>query len=116
MRVFKNIKERLQGKLPKGARRSSQWSHVRQQHLKANPTCALCGGSRKLEVHHAVPFHVDPTKELDPGNLITLCEAWKRGVNCHLLFGHLGNYRGWNADVHVDVSRWKTRWQMKERG
>ena len=61
--------------------------------------CAVCSGTASLEVHHIVPFHIDATKELDPSNLITLCESKKNGVNCHLFFGHLGNYKRVNVQV-----------------
>ena len=35
-------------------------------------TCARCGGTNALVVHHIKPVHVDPTLELAPDNLITL--------------------------------------------
>lgn len=50
-----------------------------------------------LHVHHIVPFHVDPSKELDPTNLITLC-----GKYCHYTIGHLMDYKSWNPNVIED--------------
>lgn len=89
--------------------RSPKWPAVRAEHLRAHPECEACGESRVrfLNVHHIVPFHVDPTKELDPENLITLCEG--ETVNCHLLFGHLRNWRSWNADVRKDAAEWRAK-------
>lgn len=106
MGIFKHIKEKIQGKLPAGVRRSARWPHVRAEHLKQHPACALCGGKNKLEVHHIVPFHVNPDRELDPNNLITLCESKKGGINCHLAVGHLGSYHRYNPDVAVDAEAW----------
>lgn len=79
------------------AERSPKWSQIRKQHLKSNPVCAACGRDKKLEVHHIIPVHVDPSKELDVDNLVTLCDN-----PCHLIFGHLMNYKSWNKDVIQD--------------
>jgi 5-methylcytosine-specific restriction protein A len=87
------------GKVPVGSKRSNKWPAARKAHLAAHPTCALCGGDKKLEVHHIKPFHLHPELELDPSNFITLCESTKHGVNCHLFFGHLGNFKQVNEDV-----------------
>lgn len=96
-------------KIPKGSKRSDHWPKVRRQHLNANPVCAVCGGKKKLEVHHIKPFHLFPKLELDPTNLITLCENKNDGVNCHLLFGHLGNFKSVNANVVEDASTWNKK-------
>ena len=69
----------------------------------------MCGGKVKLEVHHKKPFHIHPELELDPTNFITLCEADKGGVNCHLLFGHLGNFKSLNDTVETDAAQWNTK-------
>jgi 5-methylcytosine-specific restriction endonuclease McrA len=82
---------------------------VRKQHLQAEPTCRVCGGRDKIEVHHKKSFCKNPELELDRKNLITLCESKKNGVNCHLFFGHLGNYRTINSNVDKDVSAWQSK-------
>jgi hypothetical protein len=89
--------------------RSPKWPAVRAAHLLAHPACEACGERREkvLNVHHIVPFHVDASKELDPANLITLCEG--ESVNCHLLFGHLKNWRSWNVDVRKDAAEWRAK-------
>lgn len=64
-------------------------------------------------MHHIEPFHVAPELELDPANLITLCESKRNGVTCHLWFGHLGDYRSINREAASDARRW--RMKMKQR-
>lgn len=81
--------------------RSPEWPRVRAAHLKVQPDCAVCGGTEQVEVHHIVPFHIDKTKELDPTNLITLCE--KPSHNCHFVFGHFWNWTNSNPQVQEDA-------------
>ena len=86
------------GKVELTSPRSAQWPSVRAAWLKLHPICAACGGTTKLQVHHKLPFHLHPALELDPANFITLCES--RGfMNCHLLVGHLGNFKSFNSAV-----------------
>ena|SRR3990167_491060 len=92
-----------------GAARSSGWNKVRKEHLRLNPNCALCGGNKIIEVHHKKPFHLKPELELEPSNLITLCESGKNGIVCHRAFGHLGSYQSVNSQVDNDVMVWKTK-------
>lgn len=89
-----------------GAMRSKDWPRVRREHLKRFPTCALCGGDKTIEVHHKKMYSKNPQLELDPNNLITLCESGKNGIVCHRAFGHLGNYQRENPDVVEDVEKW----------
>jgi hypothetical protein len=81
------------------ATRSSKWTSVRKQHLKNNQTCAACGRDKKLEVHHKIPVHINPEGELDPSNLVTLCAD-----PCHIIFGHLMNFKSYNKDVIDDCA------------
>lgn len=53
--------------------RSSAWPIVRAAHVAQFPTCAACGSTETLNVHHIEPFHIYPELELEPSNLITLC-------------------------------------------
>jgi 5-methylcytosine-specific restriction enzyme A len=107
--LIKHVKDIIQGKASIGEKRSSKWFTVRKHFLETNGCCAVCGGKDKLEVHHKQPFHEHPELELDPNNLITLCESKNNGVTCHLLFGHLGNYKSININVDQDVATWKDK-------
>lgn len=93
-------------------RRSSRWPAARRRHLKANPVCAACGSQTGLEVHHIIPVHtvLGKEKELDPENLLTLCEARKgSGRDCHFLFGHSLFWRGWNPWAVADAAEFFSR-------
>lgn len=79
------------------ADRSPQWSAVRGEHLQREPACVACSASRKVDVHHVLPFHERPDLELDRANLITLCPR------CHFVFGHLCDWRSWNDGVRRDA-------------
>lgn len=109
MSIVKHLVGVLQGKHPLAARRSGKWRTVRAEHLRLHPSCAVCGGVEKLEVHHKRPFHLQPELELDPANLITLCEANRDGVNCHLFVGHLGSFKSFNLNVETDALAWQQK-------
>jgi 5-methylcytosine-specific restriction protein A len=95
------------------AARSNGWPKVRAEFLKTHPACCVCGSTKNLEVHHVLPVHLFPEKELDPNNLITLCESKKYGVNCHLFFGHLGDYKKYNPNVRKDAAGWNRKLKQK---
>jgi len=84
-----------------GAKRSNKWPTVEKHFLEAHPTCAACGSNTRLNVHHCMPFHLDPSLELDPNNLITLCMDVKE---CHLQIGHGGSFKQYNPNVRLDAS------------
>jgi hypothetical protein len=101
--LLNNITDAFSGKAPLGVKRSGSWPLVRSSFLKLNPKCAICESTTNLEVHHIKPFHLNPELELDVNNLITLCESKKYGITCHLLVGHLGNYKFSNPDCRKDA-------------
>jgi 5-methylcytosine-specific restriction enzyme A len=82
-------------------KRSSHWRSVEKTHLASHSDCVACGSKAKLNVHHKKPFHLDPSLELDPKNLITLCMAV--GKHCHLLIGHGDDFKAYNPDVELDA-------------
>lgn len=88
----------------KGVARSSSWSSVRAQHLRHHPSCAVCNKTKSVHVHHEVPFNIDPSKELEPTNLITLC------AKHHLTFGHLGYWKSYNVHVREDCYEWNRKY------
>ena len=109
MKILKKIVDAIQGKAPLSATRSSKWPKARKEHLEKNSECAVCSGVKSIEVHHIKPFHEQPDLELDPSNLITLCESKDNGINCHLAFGHLGNYKNANPAVRKDAQVWNKK-------
>lgn len=84
-------------------KRSAKWPGVRKEHLRLFPCCAACGGRDDLEVHHKEPYHLKPELELAKGNLLTLCESGPYG-NCHLIIGHNGSWKDWNANAETTAS------------
>lgn len=105
-----------------GHERSPEWGRVEKAHLQREPACVACGHQGKgLQVHHIKPFHLHPALELDPNNLITLCEI--KGRDHHLLIGHLDNWESYNVHVREDARRFykktddqiraDTTWQKK---
>ena len=84
--------------------RSSQWSKVRKKYLEKHPTCEACGRDDDIEVHHITPVHVNPEKELDETNLISLC-----GKYSHFTFGHLMDWKSWNVNVREDAESYHNK-------
>lgn len=90
--------------------RSGAWPRVRREHLEREPACVACGRSKDLEVHHIQPYHETPELELDDGNLVTLCAD-----PCHLVFGHLLNYKRANPFVREDAAKYRQRLEAAKR-
>jgi 5-methylcytosine-specific restriction enzyme A len=82
--------------------RSGKWRAIEKKFILENPTCAACGGKKRLNAHHEKPYHIDPADELNPDNLITLCMGPKE---CHLRIGHCGNFKLYNPNVKKDAAR-----------
>lgn len=80
-----------------GKQRSKDWPKVQCAFLRANPRCAACGATKLLNVHHKKPYHLFPELELDPSNLLTLCETPTH--NCHFILGHCLNWSAYNVRV-----------------
>jgi hypothetical protein len=100
--MLKNIinhTKHLIHKVSTHSKRSPQWAKLEKEFIKEHPTCAACGSSKRLNVHHKIPFSFDPSKELDPNNLITLC----MDKFCHLYIGHLDNFKLENEFVETDA-------------
>lgn len=112
--MIKRVVDVVVGKVPFGKKRSPKWRTVRKNFLKTHGECAVCGGKKKLEVHHIKPFHAHPELELEESNLITLCESDSGGVVCHLFFGHLGDYKKINPNVLEDSLLWKNKLNSTE--
>lgn len=109
MNVIKHVLDRIQGKADKNQKRSSKWRKIRNEYKRKNAYCRVCGSGKKVEIHHIIPFHYAPDLELTEENLMPLCENKKYGINCHLLIGHLGNYKRFNINCEADVITWRNK-------
>ena len=94
-----------------GHPRSPRWPEVRLGHLAEHPGCAACGRTDSVQVHHILPLAACMALgrlelELDPRNLITLCES-AGGIltdDHHLYLGHLGGFHLFNPEVRADAA------------
>ena len=77
---------------------------MRSIHLRRQPYCQFCGRTDGLEVHHIIPFHVEPKLELEADNLITLCEK-----SCHFIVGHFSDWTLYNPDGVATCSEFQWR-------
>jgi 5-methylcytosine-specific restriction endonuclease McrA len=97
MKLIRDIKDRLSGRVPPGTKRAGGW-HTLQKKVIANVgKCEACPSKKKLEVHHVLPFHLNPERELDVTNLIVLCRR------CHQFLGHLDDWKAYNPFVRKDA-------------
>ena len=81
--------------------RAGHWRVIRAAQLVKCPECEACMRVAELDVHHVIPVSFDPSKELDPSNLMTLCPR------CHIVFGHLGSFHCYNKDVRKMVAEYR---------
>ena len=95
-------------------KRSPLWPALRVRWLKEHPFCAACGSRENVVPHHKLPVHVDPGKQLVWENLISLCEG--DAINCHLLIGHLRDWKSWNSEVEHDARIWWEKIQARPAG
>lgn len=91
-----HVWESLRREAHKEETRSPRWPHARDEYLKTHKTCAACGSSTRLQVHHVEPFHLHPELELDQANFIALCMDTNE---CHLKIGHGDDFKAWNPKV-----------------
>jgi len=98
-RIAVAIQDRLLGKSLIFKTRSSQWPRIRNLFLSKMPICGVCfeRDMSKLEVHHIIPFSLDPSLELEMSNMITLCND--KAMNCHLIWGHFNSWKKVNPDI-----------------
>jgi hypothetical protein len=94
-----------------GVGRSSHWPKIEKAFRAVHPQCACCivKSVTHIQIHHRFPFHYcvalgRPDLELDPRNLITLCE-WPghTSPSHHELIGHLADWKSSNTDVASDA-------------
>ena len=49
------------------------WRRIRKEVLKRDGKCMHCGTTKKLEVHHIIPFRISKSNSMN--NLIVLCKS-----------------------------------------
>jgi 5-methylcytosine-specific restriction protein A len=110
MRLARHIVDVVQNKTDVSIMRSGHWRSVELKHLELQPSCAVCGRTDAVQVHHCFPFHYAvklgrPDLELDQRNLITLCETNSKikTDDHHLLIGHLDDFKSSNLNVKQDA-------------
>jgi 5-methylcytosine-specific restriction endonuclease McrA len=103
LNAIREICDRIQGKAPKGAKRSSKWRSTRKRFMARADGCSICSRKRRIEAHHVIPFHLAPDLELEFSNLIALCRR------CHLFVGHLGAWQRINLVVESDAAHWRAK-------
>ena len=96
--------------------RNSRWKELRDAYLKAHPTCAACGSTKKLQVHHCIPVSEGGTD--DWSNLITLCMGGRyKGLVCHFVIGHRLDWQLHNPFVRDDAAQMLDRLtRCRDRG
>ncbi len=103
IRYLTHIKDVAQKKTTWKKVRSSKWRSVRKQHLKKYPRCRICDSARKIHVHHIKPFHLFPELELSLSNYMSLCSS------CHIVIGHLKNWKRYNRFAIADAKYIRAR-------
>jgi len=86
-----------------GARRSRTWRKTKREFAKIHPKICPFGCTKKIELHHKVPFHVAPHLEEVFSNLMWLCRKH------HFEWGHLNNFHSHNMDVVADTEWFKEK-------
>ena len=96
--------------------RSPKWPEVMHAFRAEHPNCVICGkggNDQEINIHHVRPYHLFPELELDPSNLITLCNHSLH----HLWFGHYGNFRlGYNLAIREDALEFAAKMALRETG
>ncbi|GEP00521.1 hypothetical protein GCM10007887_04770 [Methylobacterium haplocladii] len=63
--------------------RGSQWAKVRKEALRLTPYCWLCGTTKRLQVHHIIPWRL--TFDNRQPNLAVLCTRHHKVVEMALV-------------------------------
>lgn len=100
------------GALPPRTEWAYEFSKVRKELLSKKPLCEACGASPEevgpLNAHHVISVKrieeegLDPALKTDINNLIVLCRG---GQDCHLKYGHGGNFSTSNPHVRRDSAK-----------
>ena len=61
--------------------------------------CIRCWSSENIETHHIVAYSIDPSKFLDPNNVVPLCKKCHREY--HNLYGIIGGEKEFNEFLNT---------------
>ncbi len=86
MKTFFGFAWRNPSHVTKNARKSWATQKAMKEFRKHHDSCAACGRTKKLQVHHIFPVSVSPERADDPNNMLTMC------AKCHLRLGHSGDF------------------------
>ena len=84
-----------------GGARDPGWYVFRNKHIKKQ--CPFCGTTKRLELHHIVPFSDNSSLELEPDNVETACR------DCHWKFCHLLSWQSSNPNLKQDLIAWQIK-------
>jgi hypothetical protein len=87
------------GLVSAGVPRSGKWPAWLKAFLKGK-SCVCCGSRGPLTGHHVLPFHLHPELELSESNVRAVCD----GTDCHLVIGHLKDFKLYNPDFDADAA------------
>ena len=87
------------GVVAAGVPRSSKWPAWLKAFLKGK-SCVCCGSKTGLTGHHLIPFHLRVDLEMVESNVRPVCD----GTDCHLVIGHLKDFRLYNPDFDADAA------------
>jgi hypothetical protein len=93
-----------------GKPRNPGWEKASKDYLYGK-VCYACGGKFRLVTHHKIPFHDNPDLEMVESNWIPLCEG-RYSCNCHLTFGHMGNWTLFNPKVVEMAAEYLMQWNL----
>lgn len=84
-----------------GQARSPEWRITVREFAKIHPKiCSILACKKKdIELHHIIPFHIDPSKENDFTNLMWFCRTH------HHQIPHLFDWKSYYLDVREFVRR-----------
>jgi hypothetical protein len=97
------------GLVAAGVPRSGKWAAWLKAFLKGK-SCIACGQREALTGHHVVPYHIDPSRECDPTNVVPMC-----GDRCHLVHGHFNDYSLDNPTVREDCAAYNAKRMAAKR-
>lgn len=100
MNIIQHLADAGRGKHPLRQKRSPHWGKFKKAYFKKyGKACEVCGRKSFVQLHHVIPFHVRPDLELMEWNVVGLCEPPHKVRKCHLIYGHLGDWRWFDPDV-----------------